>query len=91
MFSNLDHILGYLNQVNIGRVRKNDCGDPPVGTRKMPFRCVLHFKRIEDRFLQEFGIALAADPLYDLTEHDITRIAVFLFFAGRKEQFLLAA
>jgi hypothetical protein len=26
-----------------------------------------------------------------LTEHDITRIAVFLFFAGRKEQFLLAA
>jgi hypothetical protein len=38
---------------------------------------VLHTERIEDLFPQEFGVALAADPLNDLPKHFVPGIAVF--------------
>ena len=52
---------------------------------------VLHGERIEDRLLQELGVALAGNALDDLAQHDIGGIAVFKLFSRGKAQFLLAA
>src|SRR5262249_31579619 len=52
---------------------------------------VLHAERIEDCFLQELGVALAASPLNDLPQHFVPGIAVFKSGTGSKFQLGLTA
>ena len=52
---------------------------------------IVHTERIEDLFLQEFGVALAADPLNDLAKHFVPGIAVFESGTGNELQLWLPA